>query len=108
MTESGKWIASSSSVRSARRSRPGATAASDIAAIRPGIEREARYSRTTVAGSPSPASAAIIGTNARYSSRPMRPSALQSSRAYVSDPPTTPGTSVSSEIPTTSRVKQAS
>jgi hypothetical protein len=33
---------------------------------------------------------------------------LQSSRAYVSDPPTTPGTSVNSEIPTTSRVKQAS
>jgi len=33
---------------------------------------------------------------------------LQSSRAYVSDPPTTPGTSVSSEIPTTGRVKQAS
>ena len=52
MTESGKWIASSSSVRRARRSRPGATAASDIAAIRPGIEREARYSRDDGRGEP--------------------------------------------------------
>ena len=44
-------------------------AASDIAAMRAGIEREARYSRTTVAASPSPASAAIVGTKAWYSSR---------------------------------------
>ena len=36
------------------------------------IERDARYSGTTVVGSPSPASAAIVGTKARYSSRPTR------------------------------------
>ncbi len=64
ITLSGKWIASSSSGRSARRSLPGASAARDMAATRPDIDRLARYSRTTVAGRPSPASGAIVGTKA--------------------------------------------
>ena len=65
MTLSGKWIASSPSSSSSRRTRPGAAAVSAIAAIRAGIERPARYAPTVREGSPSAASSAIVGRNTR-------------------------------------------
>ena len=71
-----------------------------MAAMRPAVVTLARYSATTRVGRPSAASGAIEGTNASYSSSPVRASERVSSRAYVSDPPTTPGTSVRRLIPT--------
>src|ERR1041384_366720 len=71
-----------------------------MAITRPGIVLLAWYSGTTVAGRPSAASGAMVGTKTRYSSSPVRARARVNSRAYVSDPPTSPGTSVSSEMPT--------
>ena len=77
MTVSGKWIASSSSSRSSRRSGPGRTEASAIARIRPGIDRLARYERTRCPSR----SSTIDGTKTRYSCSPTRSSARTSSRA---------------------------
>ena len=74
----------------------GAAIASLIARSRPGIERLARYD---VIRRPS-TSSTIDGVKTSYSSLPTLPSARTSSRAYISDPPTTPGTSVNRLIPT--------
>ena len=72
-----------------------------MAAIRPGIVVLARYSGTTAVGSPSAGVGRdASGTNTAYSCSPTRASARVSSRAYVSDPPTSPGTSVSRLRPT--------
>ncbi len=62
ITLSGKWSASQPA--KCRRSGPGRAAARLIAAIRPGIVREAWYSVTTSAGRPS-TSVAIVGRKTR-------------------------------------------
>src|SRR5262245_40863899 len=100
ITLSGKWSASSPPASKRRPIRAGMAAASDIAATRPGMVVRARYSGTTVVGRPSPAAGAMLGTKTVYSSSPTRASVRQSSRAYVSEPPTSPGTSVSRLSPT--------
>jgi hypothetical protein len=60
---SGKCSASSRSVPSSRRIRPGNALANAIARRRPGIVREAAYDETVVPGRPSDTSVAIVGAN---------------------------------------------
>src|SRR5207248_10433839 len=62
-----------------------------------------RYSVTTSVGSPSPASGATGGAKTRYSRVPPLASPRRSPRVAVSLPPSSPGTSVRSAIPTIGR-----
>src|SRR5580765_6341005 len=86
-----------------RRNGPGRAAARAIAASRCGIEWARRYSATTSVGSRSPASRATSGAKTRYSSVPTLASPRSRPRVAVSLPPSSPGTSVRTAIPTTRR-----
>ena len=100
ITVSGKWIASSRSSSSSRRTRPGATQAPAIAATRPGVERLARYERTTCDGSPS----RRVGRDRRQEGAVVERADAGERAEQLADvrlrAPIAPGTSVRTEIPT--------